>query len=81
MESEFDFAFLDSLQQHLLDDSDFPEIFAAIDQCGNSSTVIGGGSPELWEVQKATSGAARKSCPLSQSQLSIDLLKVAIEFM
>nr|GME02239.1 ethylene-responsive transcription factor 13-like [Ipomoea batatas] len=68
MESEFDFAFLDSLQQHLLDDSDFPAIFAAIDQCGHSSAVIGGdhdsagGSPESWEVQKATSGAAREEC-------------------
>ena len=68
MESEFDFAFLDSLQQHLLDDSDFPAIFAAIDQCGHSSAVIGGdhdsagGSPESWEVQKATSGAVQEDC-------------------
>ncbi|XP_031114415.1 ethylene-responsive transcription factor 2-like [Ipomoea triloba] len=66
MESEFDLAFLDSLQQQLLDDSvDFPEIFAAIDRCGNSSAVIGddsaGGSPELWEVQKE-SGTAREEC-------------------
>ncbi|XP_019188760.1 PREDICTED: ethylene-responsive transcription factor 13-like [Ipomoea nil] len=68
MESEFDLAFLDSLQQQLLDDSDFPEIFAAIDRCGNSSAVIGGagGSPESWEgdgeVQKAAIGAAREEC-------------------
>nr|GLL40765.1 ethylene-responsive transcription factor 13-like [Ipomoea trifida] len=81
MESEFDFAFLDSLQQHLLDDSDFPEIFAAIDQCGNSSAVIGGGSPELWELRVLATRIMSLSQSHAKCELSIDLLKVAVEFM